>query len=91
MFCHRVGKWELRLGIFLSTILLRNFYIRGRMYVLWLLADFYSHPDVSKRRVAWNLLSLLKPSIDQLWCVIGVFNKIVTQVEKVGGRPRPEA
>ncbi|XP_042941294.1 uncharacterized protein LOC122275977 [Carya illinoinensis] len=44
----------------------------------------------SKRKGSWKLLSLLKPSPDQPWCIIGDFNEVVCQAEKMGGKPRSE-
>lgn len=56
----------------------------------WLFTGFYGHPEVSKRKAKWNLLSMLNPSLEIPWCIIGAFNEIISQYEKVGGRPRPE-
>ncbi|XP_042944640.1 uncharacterized protein LOC122278525 [Carya illinoinensis] len=56
----------------------------------WLLTSFYGHPKTSKRKSTWNILSSLKPVNNQGWCVIGDFNEIVSQSEKVGGKERPE-
>ena len=56
----------------------------------WLLTGFYGHPETSKRKSTWNMLSSLRPVNNQGWCVIGDFNEIVAQSEKVGGKERPE-
>lgn len=56
----------------------------------WVLTGFYGHPEANKRKNTWNLLSLLKPSTRTSWCVVGDFNKIVAQSEKMGGKPRPK-
>ncbi|XP_041000998.1 uncharacterized protein LOC121246780 [Juglans microcarpa x Juglans regia] len=56
----------------------------------WVLTGFYSHPEASKRKETWRLLSLIKPVEQMPWCIIGDFNKVLSQEEKEGGMPRPE-
>lgn len=58
--------------------------------MLWWLARFYGHPEEHRRKETWNLLDLLKPNIDQAWCVLSDFNEIISQGEKMGGRQRLE-
>ncbi|XP_042954504.1 uncharacterized protein LOC122290887 [Carya illinoinensis] len=63
----------------------------GRRRMPWILSGFYGHPEVSRRKYTWNLLSILKPTNDLAWCVIGDFNEIISQAEKEGSRPRSES
>ncbi|XP_042962443.1 uncharacterized protein LOC122296709 [Carya illinoinensis] len=55
----------------------------------WLLTCFYGHPNSNLRKQAWSLLSSFKPG-DEGWGVIGDFNEILFNDEKVGGKPRNE-
>ncbi|XP_042964510.1 uncharacterized protein LOC122298707 [Carya illinoinensis] len=56
----------------------------------WLLTGFYGEPEVNKREEAWRLLTSLKPEENLGWCVIGDFNEILSQSEKIGGCLRQE-
>lgn len=56
----------------------------------WLLTCFYGHLKVSRRRSAWELLKSFKA--DFLGgCVIGDYNEILYNDEKVGGSLRSES
>lgn len=55
-----------------------------------LLTGFYGNPDASKREKSWDFLKELKPQEGIAWCVVGDFNEIISQDEKVGGRERSE-
>lgn len=35
----------------------------------WFFTGFYGHPDASKRKLSWELLSSLKPRSGEAWCV----------------------
>ncbi|XP_042974710.1 uncharacterized protein LOC122306347 [Carya illinoinensis] len=56
----------------------------------WFCTGFYGHPETSKRSSTWNLLSMIRPSFNQAWCVMGDFNEILASNEKWGGRQRPK-
>ena len=55
----------------------------------WLLTCFYGHPEASQRRRSWDLLKSFK-NVFSSWCVIGDFNEILSNDEKVGGSVRSE-
>lgn len=55
----------------------------------WLLNSFYGQPEVGKRKESWDLLASLKLEGSTGWCIVGDFNEIVTNDEKVEGRPGP--
>ncbi|XP_035544552.1 uncharacterized protein LOC118347963 [Juglans regia] len=68
-----------------------NLWVKGRRGEDdWLLTGFYGNPDASKREKSWELLKELKPQEGIAWCVVGDFNEIISQDEKVGGRERSE-
>lgn len=50
---------------------------------------FYGFPKTHKRKASWSLLSQINLNSDLPWCVLGDFNKILTQDEKLGGNRRP--
>ncbi|XP_042950183.1 uncharacterized protein LOC122282291 [Carya illinoinensis] len=55
----------------------------------WLLTCFYGHLNTNLRKQTWSLLSSFKPG-DMGWGVIGDFNEILFNDEKVGKKPRNE-
>lgn len=42
-----------------------------------------------EEKKTWNLLSLLKRTTDQAWCVLDDFNEIVSHDENIDDRQRP--
>ncbi|XP_042964646.1 uncharacterized protein LOC122298864 [Carya illinoinensis] len=57
----------------------------------WLFTGIYGHPETGKRKLSWDLLRSFKPNEKTPWCVMGDFNEILFQNEKVGGRQRSES
>lgn len=55
----------------------------------WHLTGFYGNPETSKRYESWQSLSKIIEYVKAPWCVVGDFNEIIFQDEKVGGRLRP--
>lgn len=56
----------------------------------WFLSGFYGSPNTSKRRESWKLLTRLNPSPERHWRILGNFNEITTQEEKMGGRAQAQ-
>lgn len=56
---------------------------------VWLLTGFYGIPEISRRRESWSFLSLINHGPNIQWSIIGDFNEIMKQDEKVRGRCRP--
>jgi hypothetical protein len=54
------------------------------------LACFYGHPLPHKRHESWELLAHLKKFCPGAWMVVGDFNEIVNQSDKIGGAQRRE-
>jgi hypothetical protein len=54
------------------------------------LTCFYGHPLPHKRHESWELLAHLKNLCPGAWMVVGDFNEIVNQSEKIGGAQRRE-
>lgn len=58
----------------------------GSSNLKWFLIGFHGHLEASKRRNSWELIVSFTPGDECVWCVIGDFNKIVSQDEKQEGR-----
>lgn len=56
----------------------------------WMITGFYGYPEKCKRKASRSLLSQINPNNDSPWCVLGDFNEILTQDEKVCGSRRPQ-
>jgi hypothetical protein len=54
----------------------------------WQFTGFYGHPEVGKRKEAWNLLRFIKPSAPTPWLCAGDFNEIIDDSEKLGEKRR---
>lgn len=52
---------------------------------VWFLTNFYGHLETSKRVESWDLLDRIGIGSKMAWCILGDFNKITTQDEKIGG------
>lgn len=51
---------------------------------------FYGNSVANKRGKSWEFLKELKSQDGIAWCVVGGFNDITSQNEKVRGRERGE-
>lgn len=49
----------------------------------FLITGFYGRSVASERRASWDLLGRINQGTTLLWCVIGDFNEIATQDEKL--------
>lgn len=64
--------------------------IKGSLRVWWFFLMVDGIPDTSKRVSSWELVPRIYQGDGGQWCIIGDFNEIITQDEKIGGRPRPQ-
>ncbi|KAK4381552.1 putative mitochondrial protein [Sesamum angolense] len=55
----------------------------------WRFTGFYGFADVACRQRSWDLLSTLKNQSRRAWLIVGDFNEILDDSEKIGGRQRP--
>jgi hypothetical protein len=55
----------------------------------WRMTGFYGHLETSQRHHAWSLLRRIHAMSDLPWIVIGDFNEILDDSEKIGGLQRP--
>ncbi|XP_075659089.1 uncharacterized protein LOC142628952 [Castanea sativa] len=55
----------------------------------WRFTGFYGHPETSMRGESWTSLEQLSGQMDLLWVIMGDFNEILHESEKVGGNKRP--
>lgn len=81
-------------GVELQIINLSNYHINTKVTddtigSEWFLTSFYDIPETSKRENSWSLLGRINQEPEVGWCIIGDFNKITTQDEKIRGRRRP--
>lgn len=53
----------------------------------WFLTIVYAHPQERKRLELWEELQLIKHNVTAPWCVVGDFNSVLYEAEKVGGGP----
>lgn len=81
-------------GIELEIVNYSNYHIHakvrnGAQGVDGFLTGFYGMPENMKTTESWDLLGRINLEPKASLCVLGDFNKITTQDEKIGGRPRP--
>ncbi|KAL0404067.1 UNVERIFIED_CONTAM: hypothetical protein Sradi_2047500 [Sesamum radiatum] len=55
----------------------------------WRLTGFYGEPEVTKRKLTWNLLSKLSSQSKRPCLCYGDFNELLDNTEKEGGVQRP--
>jgi hypothetical protein len=55
----------------------------------WILTCYYGFPERARRRDAWDLLRELRDTSSLPWCIIGDFNDLLSQQDKVGIHPHP--
>lgn len=55
----------------------------------WKFSGFYGHPEVGKRKEAWNLLCHLRSFTPTAWLCVGDFNETVNDSEKYGEFRKP--
>lgn len=55
----------------------------------WRFMRFYGHPEMSIRGDLWTLLEQLSGKMNLPWVIMGDFNEILHEGEKVGGNQRP--
>lgn len=51
----------------------------------WRYTSFYGCPERSRRRESWDLIRLLASRSASPWCIIGDFNDLMFEHEKIGG------
>ncbi|XP_041009450.1 uncharacterized protein LOC121253511 [Juglans microcarpa x Juglans regia] len=56
----------------------------------WYLTGIYGHLEASRRLETWNLLKSFAVTSERGWLMMGDFNEILSNLEKSGGRIRPE-
>lgn len=54
------------------------------------LTGVYGEPDRSKRKETWDLIRNLAGNNSLLWCLIGDMNNVLSQADKISGRPYPQ-
>ena len=53
----------------------------------FLLTAIYASPNFNKRKMLWEYLKILAPSVNLSWFLLGDFNEMLTKDEKMGGLP----
>ena len=47
--------------------------------------SIYASPNFNKHKILWNYLKDLSPSINMPWVLLGNFNDMLAEDEKMGG------
>ena len=55
----------------------------------WRFTGFNGHPETSRRKEGWKLITDLNRSYKFPWLCVGYYNEILTEDEKRGGNSRP--
>ena len=53
----------------------------------FLLTVIYAFPNFNKKKILWNYLKILAPSVNLPWVLFGDFNDMLVEDEKMGGLP----
>ena len=53
----------------------------------FLLTAIYALPNFNERKILWNYLKDLSPSVNMPWVLLGNFNDMLAEDEKMGGLP----
>ncbi|XP_058762667.1 uncharacterized protein LOC131636038 [Vicia villosa] len=61
-----------------------NLVVKDELHEKWRLTCYYGYPERHRRREAWDMLRELRDMLTAPWCVIGDFNDLLSQQEKVG-------
>jgi hypothetical protein len=56
---------------------------------VWRLTCYYGYPERGRRRQAWDMLRELRNMSPHPWCIIGDFNDLLSQEDKLGNFPHP--
>ncbi|MCH80176.1 hypothetical protein A2U01_0000939, partial [Trifolium medium] len=56
---------------------------------VWRLTCYYGYPERGRRRQAWDMLRDLRNMSPLPWCIIGDFNDLLSQEDKVGNHTHP--
>ena len=51
----------------------------------FLLTAIYTSPNFNERKILWNYLKDLSPSVNMPWVLLGNFNDMLAEDEKMGG------
>ncbi|XP_058746447.1 uncharacterized protein LOC131619359 [Vicia villosa] len=66
-----------------------NLLVEDEVKGAWRLTCYYGYPERSRRREAWDMLRDLRELSSVPWCVIGDFNDLLSQRDKVGLHQHP--
>ncbi|PNX98658.1 ribonuclease H, partial [Trifolium pratense] len=56
---------------------------------VWRMTCYYGLPERGRRRQAWDMLRELRDMSSLPWCIIGDFNDLLSQEDKLGSHPHP--
>jgi len=58
--------------------------------ISWRFTGVYGEPEWNQKHVTWEALRSIKGDLSTPWLLMGDFNEILYNIEKEGGRPRPQ-
>lgn len=62
----------------------------SRNKTIWFFTGLYGKPKTGKCNITWELLHELQPKDSTPWLVMGDFNEVLYNLEKIGCWPRNE-